>query len=248
MGETLTATQIFSYLKELKVSEDKQHSLNIAIDCLEHVLEIDSVVDEKPKPKPVSSVDGKKKAEELKSKGNTAMQEKKFEDAINYYTEAIQLEENPVFFSNRSAAYISLQNYDDGLQDALKAVEIDENFVRAYSRIGVCYFSKGDYQNAHDAYEKGLELDSGNATLQQGLEKCKEKLSVSTRDAPSLSSGGMPGGMPDLGALGGMGGLGDMLKNPQMMQMAQQMMQSNPQLAQMAQQMMGGGQGSLLFI
>ena len=240
MGDKITSDQIFSYLNSLKVEEDKKHSLSIAIDCLEHVFDMDSLSLQGIENERVVKVQGndndKKAAEEFKNRGNEAMQAKNYQDAIKSYSEAIKLDESPVFFSNRSAAYISVQDFDNGLKDAEYAIELDVNFKRAYSRLGVCHFSKGDYESALAAYEKGLELDPGNPTLLQGLEKVKERLEsseVQTRQSA-------PAGMPDLGALGGMGGLAEMMKNPQMMEMAQQMMQNNPQMMQMAQQMMGG--------
>ncbi|KAF1792618.1 hypothetical protein GQ600_12501 [Phytophthora cactorum] len=65
---------------------------------------------------------------------------------------------------------------------------------------------------------------------------------MQTTPAASAPAGGA-GGMPDLSNLasmlggGGGGGLADLMNNPQMMEMAQNMMQ-NPQMMQMAQNMM----------
>ena len=43
---------------------------------------------------------------ELKTKGNKAYVDRKFEDAVKYYTRAIEVspEEDPVFYSNRAAS------------------------------------------------------------------------------------------------------------------------------------------------
>lgn len=100
-------------------------------------------------------------------------------------------------------------------------------------------FCQAKYQEAIEAYEKGLTLDPENATMKQSLATAKSKLgSVSASGSPSAGERGMPGagagggGMPDLSAL---------LNNPQLMSMAQQMMQSgaldqfmnNPNMARM---------------
>lgn len=108
------------------------------------------------------------------------------------------------------------------------------------------------YQDAVDAYEKGLELDPNNATLKSSLATAKSKLNAGSveRSVPAESSaggaGGMPnfggaGGMPNFGGAGGMPDLGALLNNPALMNMAQQMMQSgaldnlmsNPNVARM---------------
>jgi small glutamine-rich tetratricopeptide repeat-containing protein alpha len=110
----------------------------------------------------------------------------------------------------------------------------------------------GQFQEAFDAYTKGLELDPENKTMKQALLQAKKKLpeegeAMATEDSPQVEDlespfgarGAESGGMPDLGALGGM------LNNPNFMNMAQQMLSQNPGLAQMAQQMMGGqGRGA----
>ncbi len=50
----------------------------------------------------VDAADSKKKAEELKSKGNAEMGQKNYVDAIKLYSEAIKLDgSNAVYYANR---------------------------------------------------------------------------------------------------------------------------------------------------
>lgn len=68
---------------------------------------------------------------ELKDKGNAALQEGKFDDAIKCYTEAIGIDpNNHVLYSNRSAAYAKLGNYSKALEDADKTVQIKPDWVK----------------------------------------------------------------------------------------------------------------------
>ena len=56
---------------------------------------------------------------------NTACQAGNFELAVDLYTEAIGLEpNNHILYSNRSAAFIKLSQFNKALQDANKAQEI----------------------------------------------------------------------------------------------------------------------------
>lgn len=62
-------------------------------------------------------------AETLKQQGNTAFQSGQFDKAIQLFSEAIKLDEqNHVLYSNRSACYVSLKQYEEALKDAEKTV------------------------------------------------------------------------------------------------------------------------------
>lgn len=56
----------------------------------------------------------------LKEKGNNAFHDKKWDEAIDFFTQAINIKPNEVFFSNRAAALINLQQYPKALEDASK--------------------------------------------------------------------------------------------------------------------------------
>lgn len=54
-----------------------------------------------------------------------------FDAAINLYTEAIALnQDNHVLYSNRSAAYMKQDRYQEALQDAEKTIELKEDWAK----------------------------------------------------------------------------------------------------------------------
>jgi small glutamine-rich tetratricopeptide repeat-containing protein alpha len=75
-------------------------------------------------------------AEALKMKGNALMSQKLYDSAIEQYTEAIKLDANPVYYSNRAAAWGGLGEHSKAVEDAEKAIELDPKFSKAYSRLG----------------------------------------------------------------------------------------------------------------
>jgi small glutamine-rich tetratricopeptide repeat-containing protein alpha len=86
-----------------------------------------------------ASGDNKAAAEALKLKGNALMSQKLYDSAIEQYTEAIKLDANPVYYSNRAAAWGGLGEHGKAVEDAEKAIELDPKFSKAYSRLGfVC--------------------------------------------------------------------------------------------------------------
>lgn len=110
-------------------------------------------------------------ADELKAKGNKAFSEKKYEEAIDYFTQAINIDaSNHVFFSNRSACYASLNNYQKALEDAEQTINLKKDWPKGYSRKGAALFGLGRLDEAVDAYNEGLKLDPNNALLKKGLE------------------------------------------------------------------------------
>jgi small glutamine-rich tetratricopeptide repeat-containing protein alpha len=110
--------------------------------------------------KPTSNARDKAAAEDAKTKGNQAMAAKNYQAAIDAYGEAIAKDDaNPVYYSNRAAAYSQMGKQDEAIADAQKAAEVDPAFSKAYSRLGHAYYCAGKFAESVEAYEKGLELD-----------------------------------------------------------------------------------------
>ncbi|KAI4327089.1 hypothetical protein L6164_019590 [Bauhinia variegata] len=109
-------------------------------------------------------------ADEAKAKGNAAFSSGDFAAAIRHFSDAITLSpDNHVLYSNRSAAYASLQKYAEALTDAKKTVELKPDWSKGYSRLGAAHLGLGQHDDAIAAYTKGLEIDPNNEALKSGL-------------------------------------------------------------------------------
>jgi len=65
------------------------------------------------------------------------MSAKDYGAAIAAYSQAIDLHStNPVYYSNRSAAYAQVGQHDEAIEDAREASKVDPKFGKAYSRLG----------------------------------------------------------------------------------------------------------------
>lgn len=99
----------------------------------------------------------------LKQKGNSALEEGRYEEAIKHYTEAIGLDENNhVLYSNRSAAFAKAGKYKQALEDAEKTVNLKPDWGKGYSRMGSALAYLGKLNESIKAYETGLQYDPGN--------------------------------------------------------------------------------------
>jgi stress-induced-phosphoprotein 1 len=131
-------------------------------------------------------------AEELKTKGNAALQANRFDEAIDYYSQAIKIDSNNhVLFSNRSAALVKAKKYTEALEDAEQCIKINPNWSKGYSRKGNAFEFLGRLSDAKTAYEAGLKIDPTNDQLKQSLNNISQS---------SSSDGDQPGsfGMNDL--------------------------------------------------
>ncbi len=117
-------------------------------------------------------------AEEFKKKGNDAFASGHHEEAIEHFTNAIQLDpSNAVLYSNRSAAEASAHLWQSALEDAEKAIELKPDWFKGYSRRGAALIGLGQPDKACTTYERALQLEPGNATLLQSLEIAKKQTS-----------------------------------------------------------------------
>ena len=120
------------------------------------------------------------KATEYKNLGNDAFKNKQFKEAADFFTKAIEINPNDhVFYSNRSGAFASLEQYDKALEDANKCVTLKGDWGKGYQRKGLSEFYLKQYDNAISTYKKGLELDPSNQLLKEGLERAESEKEMS---------------------------------------------------------------------
>ncbi|KAK6296429.1 hypothetical protein J4Q44_G00325710 [Coregonus suidteri] len=114
-------------------------------------------------------------AEKLKEKANNYFKEKDYENAIKYYTEALEL--NPasaIYFSNRSLAYLRTECYGYALADATKCLEIDKNYIKGYYRRATSNMSLGKFKAALKDYETVVRVRPNDKDAKMKYEECNK--------------------------------------------------------------------------
>lgn len=117
-------------------------------------------------------------AEEKKNAGNELYKIKRYDAALNSYTEAINLcPDVPAYYGNRAATYMMLSDYRSAIRDAKQAIQLDPKFEKGYIRIAKCSLLLGDLIATEQAIKKFIELDPANQALRPellGLKQLRE--------------------------------------------------------------------------
>ena len=208
------------------------------------------------------SADDKVQAEKFKQAGNAQMSSKDYDAAIESYNKAASSDPtNPVYYSNRAAAYSSKGDHLAAVGDAEKAISVDPKFVKAYHRLGYvpavtecsdpfslrssshAQYSLGDFKASASAFERGLRLEPGNAGLKSGLQNSQARIASAVTSSPDESSSQSPDTTPAAGL--NFDGMADMMRGMGMgagggMPDLASMM-NNPRVMAMAQQMAANG-------
>ena len=144
----------------------------------------------------------------FKAAGNAALAAKDFDAAIEAYTKAIAVDStDSVFFSNRSAAYLSKGDAASALADAESAVNLKPSWGKAFGRKGAALHALSRFDEAVAAYEKGMAVDPSDA-LKAGLAEAADAGAAAAARAAARearASSGFPGGFPGFPGAGPFG-------------------------------------------
>jgi len=99
-------------------------------------------------------------AEWYLDQGNELCEEGYYDEAIEEYNKAIELDPNLAeAYQNRAYAYNYKGQYDLTITDCNKAIELDPNMAEAYFNRGGAYIGKGQVDLGIADYTKAIELD-----------------------------------------------------------------------------------------
>jgi len=118
--------------------------------------------------------------------GNVKYHYDEYEEAVNAYRNAIAADPSvAVYHSNLAGAYREQKDWSQARDEFEIAYSLDKdenNYRRNLSRLfnaeGNEYYSKGDYHNAIERYERAIELQPDDAVLHSNLAGAWENLKV----------------------------------------------------------------------
>lgn len=121
------------------------------------------------------TVEDQQKAEEFKVKGNNYFKDHDFELALEQYSKAIESNPlNAVYYSNRAFCHIKLENYGSAVEDASKAISIDNKFVKGYYRRGTAYFAMIKNRDALQDFSQVIRMNPKDPDAQKKFKECQK--------------------------------------------------------------------------
>jgi len=124
----------------------------------------------------------RQRAEKCKENGNRAFAEKKFDEAINFYSEAIKIDNrNHVYWSNRSAAYMGKSMFTHALEDAEQCVKLNPKWGKGYFRKAVALLALSRASDAETVLQEGIRADPSNNDLKTKLDEVRKTLEKERR-------------------------------------------------------------------
>lgn len=115
----------------------------------------------------------------LKRAGNEKYKHEHFEDAIVFYTAALKMKEDTVFYSNRSACYAALNKHEEVIKDATAAIKIKPDYIKCILRRANSYEALEQYPDAmFDLTSLTIYGGFGSKSVELTLEKVLQKHSL----------------------------------------------------------------------
>ncbi|KAK8793297.1 hypothetical protein WA158_004656 [Blastocystis sp. Blastoise] len=94
-------------------------------------------------------MDLKEEANRIKQQGNEFFKQKKYLDAIQYYTKSLDLDKNSAVYSNRALCYIKNEEYENAENDCILSLQIDNTFAKSWLRLAICKMHDEKYKEAY---------------------------------------------------------------------------------------------------
>jgi len=120
-----------------------------------------------------------KKASKLKEEGNNAFSNKRYDEAISLYTEALKFSspgEAHLIYSNRAAAKQAKGLYEEALDDSTKCIELKPEWSKGYFRRGKALAGMRKWEEAFVDFFKGSIFEPSNEEIKKMLKQASGEI------------------------------------------------------------------------
>eukprot|EP00616_Rhizochromulina_sp_CCMP1243_P018820 CAMPEP_0118974498 /NCGR_PEP_ID=MMETSP1173-20130426/12108_1 /TAXON_ID=1034831 /ORGANISM="Rhizochromulina marina cf, Strain CCMP1243" /LENGTH=320 /DNA_ID=CAMNT_0006924249 /DNA_START=14 /DNA_END=976 /DNA_ORIENTATION=- len=105
-------------------------------------------------------------AEAKKAEGNARFKAKDYRGAIEFYTQAIELDPTQhAYYSNRSACYAGLDQWEQAAEDGASCIRVNKSFIKGYFRLATAQEKMDQLRGAGETLTMGLAVEPRNKDL-----------------------------------------------------------------------------------
>ncbi|ESW30529.1 hypothetical protein PHAVU_002G160300 [Phaseolus vulgaris] len=128
-------------------------------------------------------------AKELEKKAKEAFFDDDFSLAVDFYSEAVQLDPNDAhLFADRAQAYIKLNAFTEAVSDANKAIQLNPSLSKAYLRKGTACMKLEEYHTAKVALQNGAAFAQDDSRFSKLIQECDRYISEESNGLISTES------------------------------------------------------------
>jgi tetratricopeptide (TPR) repeat protein len=104
-------------------------------------------------------------------KGMTALRDKDYRQAINYFTDAIKMDGRYLAsaYGLRAEAYVQINEVDSAIADLGESIKLNNRVALTYAMRGFLFISMNETNNAENDFKKAIALDSLKLSSYAGM-------------------------------------------------------------------------------
>ncbi len=126
-----------------------------------------------------------RRAEQFFQHGLELMRQERWEDAVGEFQKVLSLHENAEVYYNLGYIKTAQSSYEEALSYFRRAIQINNDFARAYQKMGECYVQLGRQHLAEQSFQKAAAIymdkemdDSAEVVLKAVLKLNPETINV----------------------------------------------------------------------
>jgi len=120
-----------------------------------------------PQPAPVPNVSDS--PEQLEQQGDQLRAQKRYLDAVDFYSTAIAKQPTALLWNKKGMAYLFLQRPEDATKCFNQAIKLDKRNAAGYNNLGYMEYRKQKYNKAIRYYQKALSFHPDDAVFHYNI-------------------------------------------------------------------------------